>query len=118
MVLYSNSKYNRILFQITHCYCYNTIGRVKGSKSPSAKLRAPPDKIFGVGKPLKVNKLPLVNEVGSALAFEAEQDRLERGSNEIRSNEATDTVVKKVLNVYQAASIPTIAKKQSQGKCS
>ena len=86
------------------------MGRVKGSKAPSAKLRAPPDKIFGVGKPLKVNKLPLVSEVGSALAFEAEQDRLERGSNEIRCIEATDTVAKQVLNVYEAARIPTIAK--------
>ena len=92
------------------------MGRVTGSKAPSAKLRAPPDKIFWVGKPLKVNKLPLVSEVGSALAFEAEQDRLERGSNKIRSNEATDTVVKQVLNVYETASIPTIAKKQSKGK--
>ena len=48
------------------------MGRVKGSKAPYAKLRAPPDKIFGVGKALKLNKLPLVSEVGSALAFEAE----------------------------------------------
>ena len=106
-----------MLFQITHCYSYDTIGRVKGSKAPTAKLRAPPDNLFGEGKPLQLNKLPLVSEVGSALAFEAEQDRLERGSNEIRSNEATDTVVKQVLNVYEASSLYSYhCKKQSQGK--
>ena len=59
------------------------MGRVKGSKAPYSKFRVLPDNIFGVGKPLQLNKLPLVSEVGSALAFEAEQDRLERGSNEI-----------------------------------
>ena len=47
---------------------------VKGSKAPSAKLRAPPDNVFGVGKPLQVNKLSLISEVGSAFVFEAKQD--------------------------------------------
>ena len=100
MVLYLNSKYNRILFQITHCYSYDIIGRVKGSKASSSKQN-----FFGVGKPLQVNKLPLVSEVGSALAFEA-----------FGPHEATDTVTKQVLNVYETASIPTIAKNKVKEK--
>ena len=81
------------------------MGRVKGREAPSTKLRAPPDNVFGVGKPLQVNKLPLVSEVGSALAFEA-----------FGPHEATDTVTKQVLNVYETASIPTIAKNKVKEK--
>ena len=81
---------------------------VKGSKKPPAKLRSPPDKIFRTRKPLPRNKLPLNCEVGSALAYQAENFRLERGSKEIDYKNATDVVTKEVLEIYEKASIPTI----------
>ena len=35
------------------------MGPPRRSRKPAAQLRVPPDKIFGVGKPLLKNKLPL-----------------------------------------------------------
>ena len=82
---------------------------VKGVKKPPASLRAPPDKIFGPGKPLLRTKLPLFEEVGAALVYRAERNRLRREEKEIDCQRASSEVAQEVLQVYSSASIPTIS---------
>ena len=84
------------------------MGPPRRSRKPAAQLRVPPDKIFGVGKPLLKNKLPLYSEVGKALMLKAEENRLERKSKEIDSKRSTADVCKMVLDVYADAVVPTI----------
>lgn len=83
--------------------------RPKGTRAPPVKLRVPPDKVFGEGKSLPANKLPLVVEVASALIFEAERDRIKRDSNEIDCKGASKEVTKQLLDIYKSASVPTIS---------
>ena len=84
------------------------MGVTRRSRKPAAQLRLPPDKIFGVGKPLLKNKLPLYSEVGKALMLKAEEDRLKRESKEIDFKRSTADVCKMVLDVYADAVVPTI----------
>ena len=84
------------------------MGPPRRSRKPAAQLRVPPDKIFGVGKPLLKNKLPLYSEVGKALMLKAEEDRLKRESKEIDFKRSTADVCKMVLDVYADAVVPTI----------
>jgi len=84
------------------------MGVPRKSRKPAAQLRVPPDKIFGAGKPLLKNKLPLYSEVGKALMFKAEEDRLRRKSKEIDCKRSTAEVCKMVLEVYADAVVPTI----------
>ena len=85
------------------------MGRPKGTKAPPPHLRKGDDKVFGARRPLPVNKLPLNKEIGSALAYEAETERLKQGKTEIDCMDATNKVTEKVLEVYRKAHIPTIS---------
>ena len=91
-------------------------GRGKGKKLPHFKVRRPDDKVFGRKKPLPRTKLPLYSEVGSALIFEAENDRLERELKEIDCKEATDRVTKDILGIYKIADVSTIDPKKVKEK--
>jgi len=82
----------------------------KGTEAPSAKLRSGPDKVFGIGRPLPINKLPLYKEVGSALVYEAEEEKMKNDKKYIDTNDATGKVTEKVLEVYRNANIPTLSK--------
>ena len=84
------------------------MGRPKGTKAPPPHLRKEDDKVFGTRRPLPVNKLPLNKEIGSALAYEAETERLKQGKTEIDCMDATNKVTEKVLEVYRKAHIHTI----------
>ena len=92
------------------------MGVPRRSRKPAAQLRAPPDKIFGAGKPLLKNKLPRYSEVGKALILKAEEDRLKRKSKEIDCKRSTDEVCKMVLEVYADAVVPTIQKHKVREK--
>ena len=65
------------------------MGVPRRSRKPAAQLRAPPDKIFGEGKPLLKNKLPMYSEIGKALMLKAEEDWLRRRSKEIDLKRST-----------------------------
>ena len=92
------------------------MGQPKGSKAPPSKLRLGPDKVFGVRRPLPINKLPLVKEIGSALGFEAEMERIKNNKKEINCKDATVKVTDSVLELYRVASIPTIRKDKVKEK--
>ena len=94
------------------------MGRPKGSKAPLPKLRSGPDKVFGVRRPLPINKLPLVKDIGSALAYEAEMQRINNNKSEIDCKDATVKVTNSVLEIYRVASIPTIRKDKVKEKVS
>ena len=94
------------------------MGRPKGSKAPLPKLRSGPDKVFGVRRPLPINKLPLVNDIGSALAYEAEMQRINNNKSEIDCKDATVKVTNSVLEIYRVSSIPTIRKDKVKEKVS
>ena len=85
------------------------MGPLKGEAKPPAGLRKrEPDPVFGDRRPLSKKVLPLVREVGQALAWEAEEERLKRGKKEIDLNHATEVVSKQLLEVYKLASVPTV----------
>ena len=94
------------------------MGRPKGSKAPLPKLRSGPDKVFGVRRPLPINKLPLVKDIGSALAYEAEMQRINNNKSEIDCKDATVKVTNSVLEIYRVSSIPTIRKDKVKEKVS
>ena len=50
----------------------------------------------------------MVREVGQALVFEAEEERLRKGMKEIDSGHATKVASEQVLAIYKKASIPTL----------
>ena len=89
------------------------MGRPKGSKAPLPKLRSGPDKVFGVRRPLPFNKLPVVKDIGSALAYEAEMQRINNNKSEIDCK-----VTNSVLEIYRVSSIPTIRKDKVKEKVS
>ena len=76
------------------------MGVPRRSRKPAAQLRVPPDKIFGVGKPLLKNKLPLYSEVGRALMLKAEEDRLKRKSKEIDFKRSTGAISSDLYRQY------------------
>ena len=56
------------------------MGPKKGTSLPLAHLRRrDPDPVFGEKLPLSNKVLPLVREVGQALAYEAEEERFRTG---------------------------------------
>ena len=75
------------------------MGRPKGSTVPPVRLRSGPDAVFGIRRPLPITKLPLNKEVGSALAYEAENERIEKDKKEIDCKGATNKVTQQVLEV-------------------
>ena len=82
------------------------MGRPKGSKAPLPKLRSGPDKVFGVRRPLPINKLPLVKDIGSALAYEAEMQRINNNKSEIDCKDATVKVTNSVLESLRSTEFP------------
>ena len=78
-------------------------------KGTNPKVRRGPDSIFGERKPLPLNTLPLVRDVGHALAHEAEVDRMEKGAKDFDYGTATNKVSKQIEDIYIRASIPTIS---------
>ena len=85
------------------------MGLPKGQSNPPASLRRrEPDPVFGMRKALPTKVLPLVREVGQALVFEAEEERLRKVMKENDSGHATKVASEQVLAFYKKASIPTL----------
>ena len=87
----------------------------KGTTAPSSKGRWGPDKVFGERKALLNGKLPLVSEIGGALALQDEVIWMETGSSE-NQEAATESVTQKVLEIYGKMSIPTKPKHKVREK--
>ena len=85
------------------------MGLPKGQKKPLPHLkRRGADPVFGVRKPLPTKTLPLVREVGQALAYEAEEERFRRGVKDIDCDHASTVVASQLKELYTKASIPTV----------